>query len=361
MSAADRDWVAIKDYQKFVDPPTSNSSGNDAKERYLCTRLVVMSDTHGLHRSLYLPAGDVLIHAGDLTQSGELRILEDLAQCFDSVKDRYSSIVCIAGNHDLTLHRPCYDEIWPRFHVCKEDANACIDAIKKCSAVYLEDSSCTVSGDLRIYGSPWTPYFHHWAFNFPPDDQGVAARAKWNQIPEDIDILITHGPPLGRCDLSVTGRAGCRQLLEQVQQRTPPPRVHLFGHIHEARGSSFDGKTLYVNASNLDLHSGRVVHPCYVIDVPHDRSQPARMVEPDCKQLTSLHDLVQWLDTHGYGEIAAVLRKSVACDIPLGNELLCAEAEERLVNALGVHQEDRPAKQKLHEALQALYADSFSF
>jgi Predicted phosphoesterases, related to the Icc protein len=56
---------------------------------------------------------------------------------------------------------------------------------------------------------------------------------KWNKIPDDTDILVTHTPPVGHGDLCCTGvRAGCVELLTTVQQRIKP-KYHVFGHIHE--------------------------------------------------------------------------------------------------------------------------------
>lgn len=41
------------------------------------------------------------------------------------------------------------------------------------------------------------PEFGGWAFNLP---RGTPCLEKWNNIPDDTDILITHGPALGRFD-----------------------------------------------------------------------------------------------------------------------------------------------------------------
>lgn len=74
------------------------------------------------------------------------------------------------------------------------------------------------------------PEFHKWAFNLP---RGSQCLEKWDKIPEDTDVLITHTPPIGHGDLCCTGvRAGCVELLTTVQQRVKP-KYHIFGHIHE--------------------------------------------------------------------------------------------------------------------------------
>ena len=74
------------------------------------------------------------------------------------------------------------------------------------------------------------PEFYGWAFNLP---RGGACQAKWDLIPDKVDVLMTHGPPLGHGDtLQSGGRSGCVNLLHTIQQRVQP-KYHIFGHIHE--------------------------------------------------------------------------------------------------------------------------------
>lgn len=74
------------------------------------------------------------------------------------------------------------------------------------------------------------PEFGGWAFNL---ERGQSCQDKWDLIPSDVDILVTHGPPIGHGDLCRGGgRAGCVQLLQTVQERVRP-KYHVFGHIHE--------------------------------------------------------------------------------------------------------------------------------
>jgi Icc-related predicted phosphoesterase len=102
---------------------------------------------------------------------------------------------------------------------------------------------------LRLYGSPWQPWFGGWAFEL---QRGSQLGAKWKQIPADVDILITHGPPYGYGDETSRGeRVGCRDLRREIEERIQP-RVHLYGHIHEGAGQYKNGKTTFVNASNID-------------------------------------------------------------------------------------------------------------
>jgi len=241
----DKVWQRIKDTQVFLDPPLtmSNREISAHQQRKDVTRLVLVSDTHGSHRDIQLPAGDVLIHAGDFTRIGEWATIQDLALWFKKVSPNFSNIVCIAGNHDLPFHPEHYEENWRNFgHRTKLDPEKVRASLQNCT--YLEDSSCVIHGDLECYGSPWTPFFFNWAFN---SQRGDDILEKWQQIPESTDILITHGPPLGRGDVAEDyknsdqgRRTGCFDLLKEVQTRIRP-RVHIFGHIHVSISGEFRG------------------------------------------------------------------------------------------------------------------------
>ena len=125
---------------------------------------------------------------------------------------------------------------------------------------YLQDEAITIEG-INFYGSPWQPWFYDWAFNLQRGDQ---IRAKWDLIPGNTDVLITHGPPLGFGDLTSAGeRVGCKDLLEAVERIKPT--LHVFGHIHEAVGTHSDGKTTFINASICDLSYRPVNKPCIYI------------------------------------------------------------------------------------------------
>ena len=78
------------------------------------------------------------------------------------------------------------------------------------------------------------PVHMRWAFTLK---RGDALRKKWQQIPEGIDFLVTHGPPLGyRDNLANGGKAGCLDLLYEIKHRVKP-KYHIFGHIHEGNQS----------------------------------------------------------------------------------------------------------------------------
>ena len=100
------------------------------------------------------------------------------------------------------------------------------------------------------YGARHGRQFCDWAFNLP---RGEPIREKWRLIPTGVDVLLTHGPPLGHGDTTHNRvRAGCLDLLAEVQQRVRP-QVHAFGHIHEAYGATSDGVTTYLNAATCTI------------------------------------------------------------------------------------------------------------
>jgi len=191
--------------------------------------IVAISDTHGMHRDLEIPDGDVLVHAGDLTSHGQLEQVAAFDDFLGALPHPHK--VLIAGNHDFCFERE------------PEASRALIT-----NATYLQDEEATV-GSLRFYGSPWQPWFFDFAFNL---QRGPELAAKWDLIPQGIDVLITHGPPLGHGDRVASGKQeGCADLLQAV--RRIRPGLHLFGHIHEAYGISGEGPTTFINASTCTL------------------------------------------------------------------------------------------------------------
>ena len=124
------------------------------------------------------------------------------------------------------------------------------------NATYLMDEAVTVEG-IRFWGSPWQPWFFDWAFNL---QRGAEIRAKWDLIPLQTDVLVTHGPPVGHGDLTSRGdAAGCEDLMEVV--RHVRPRLHIFGHIHEGYGVTEEDGIAFFNASSCNLGDNPVNPP----------------------------------------------------------------------------------------------------
>jgi len=204
-------------------------------------KFIAIADTHGFHRSLEIPAGDILVHAGDLTRHGTLDDVQEFNDFLGSLPHPHK--IVIAGNHDI-----CF-EIYRK---------ACEELLTNC--VYLQDQEVIIDG-IKFYGSPWQPWFYDWAFNL---ERGPEIRAKWDLIPENTDVLITHGPPYGLGDLTARGDStGCQDLLEVIDQIKP--KLHIFGHIHEGYGMTSNRDTTFINASSTD-QMYRLINPPIAFD-----------------------------------------------------------------------------------------------
>jgi len=183
-------------------------------------RIVCISDTHTQH-GVAIPIGDVLVHAGDLSHSGEWSVIGRALRWMAQWPHPHK--IFIAGNHDWAFQRR------------PEDLPLYLPE----GVTYLQDSGIEIEG-LKFWGSPWQPWFHDWAFNLR---RGPDIAAKWELIPEDVDVLITHGPPFGiRDQLPGTGQSvGCKDLLRRLEE-LPRLKLHVFGHIHHGYGMELDAQ-----------------------------------------------------------------------------------------------------------------------
>jgi len=211
-------------------------------------KVTLISDTHTKHHLCEndLPGGDILIHAGDFMSTGYHKAeAEEFFQWFDSINN-YDTKIFIAGNHDRLM---------------ENDPTKMLGILTGYKTIeYLQDEDLVLyfdgpNGDcpednIRIYGSPWQPEFYNWAFNLPRN--GEELKAKWNAIPDNTDILITHGPPFGYQDIpgGQSIRVGCDLLRYRVDEIRP--KIHVFGHIHGGWGHYYNGHTHFFNASVLD-------------------------------------------------------------------------------------------------------------
>lgn len=201
-------------------------------------KFIAISDTHGKHEGLELPEGDCILHAGDVCSRGTRKEALDFLDWFGKLDYQYK--VFIAGNHDF---------FFERFH-------AEVDDLIPDGVVYLNDAGVEIEG-IKIYGSPVQPWFFNWAFN---RERGPDIDRYWQLIPADTDILITHGPPYGILDKTVKGElVGCADLMNKVKELEP--KVHIFGHIHEAYGEAKLPKTHFINASVLNVNYRLVNEP----------------------------------------------------------------------------------------------------
>lgn len=211
-------------------------------------KIVCISDTHNKHKNIQVGDGDILIHAGDATgrgMSGEIiPFLNWYAQ------QNFKHKVLIAGNHDFGF---------------ETEPGRYEEACEKLGIIYLNDSGAVIEG-LNFWGSPVQPEFFNWAFNrrinldvdygpVPWKNLNPPIKPHWDLIPDNTDVLITHGPPLNMLDEVRdpfgNRNVGCPHLLGAVER--VKPKLHVFGHIHEEQGVCVDSAgTTFVNASQLN-------------------------------------------------------------------------------------------------------------
>lgn len=119
-----------------------------------------------------------------------------------------------------------------------------------------------MAADLKLYASPYQPWFHDWAYNFSRGPAGERqAKEKWAQIPDDTAILVTHGPAYGILDMPSSGKhAGCSGLKARLAQLSQL-RLHVFGHIHESHGVQRRGNVLHLNACICDSQYDPIQKP----------------------------------------------------------------------------------------------------
>jgi len=177
-------------------------------------RVVCISDTHGRHRDLHLPEGDILIHAGDFTHFGKDKDVIDFNDWLGTLPFQHKIVV--NGNHENNAP-------W-QGKVVELLTNAC----------FLKHTSVMLSG-LHIYGTD---------FCWPMRSESPL----YALIPKGVDIVIAHGPVKGLAD----GGMGCQALQWAVGRMRP--RLVVSGHIHEAHGRC-EGRgalrgTTFVNAAN---------------------------------------------------------------------------------------------------------------
>jgi len=216
-------------------------------------RVVLISDTHGLHDKMKhpIPKGNLLLHSGDCTNVGKEKEIIEFVEWFKNIEG-FDYKIFIAGNHDFGFEH--YNGVrnnnvdpWLHNLLNKEK-------LSQFNVTYLFDSELIInspdfSRPIKIYGSPWQPRFYDWAFNL--DRSGHELEEKWKNIPDDTDILITHGPPHGIRDfVSKWGgldNVGCELLRNRLDNMNIT--LNVFGHIHGGYGESYVKNTTFVNAS----------------------------------------------------------------------------------------------------------------
>ncbi|KAL1977814.1 hypothetical protein VTN31DRAFT_673 [Thermomyces dupontii] len=219
-------------------------------------RVVCISDTHTL-RWQDVPDGDLLVHAGDLSNDGSVREIQSTVDWLKSLPHRYK--VVVSGNHDS------YFDVRSRREEDRDHDHSLGTVSASTASIrsvtldddpglgridwgddvhYLQHSSVSLtfpgsgpgesSRTLNIYGAPQIPEAmplgpEH-AFTYPPEQDAWSGT-----IPIETDVLVTHTPPFAHRDLGPNFGVGCPFLLSEVWRVRPV--LHIFGHVHAAYGS----------------------------------------------------------------------------------------------------------------------------
>lgn len=177
-----------------------------------------ISDTHGMHREMHsLPYADIIVHSGDFCREGTEGEVIDFIEWFDSLE--YNHKIFVAGNHDDYLHNAQIDGLPENIH-------------------YLYYSALNIEG-INFYGIPM----------FSADIISQKYQKQILEIPNNIDVLITHQPPFGILDKTTNKHYGDIDILNQVC--AIKPKFHLFGHVHNNNGI-ISGSTTFINSAMSD-------------------------------------------------------------------------------------------------------------
>lgn len=199
-----------------------------------------LSDTHGQHKNLKsLPEADVIVHSGDFTFAGSEEEAYDFMNWFCNLP--YKHKIFIAGNHDMCMYGADH-----------------IDGLSR-NVHYLYNNSVVIDG-IKFYGIPM----------FMEECMDGNLDVFINNMPDDTDVLITHMPPKGTCDLANYGKgpehrgnATLAELLKKLH-----PTCHLFGHEHDAYGKTIKENVIYSNACVVDSRYNLINNPT-IININH--------------------------------------------------------------------------------------------
>ena len=234
-------------------------------------RICFISDTHRQHPDL--PEADLLVHCGDLTTLGTRNQFEKEADWLERIIPRFKhGMLFVPGNHDLGLDSKfisrelgAYNKD-PYHHHAPPWSYADTELIEfmmtKLGITILKDQATQIAG-IKFYGSPYTSIFFDWGFM----ETELQLSARWNKIPQDTQVLITHSPPKYILDHCQNGNVGSDSLARRVKD-LPALKVHAFGHIHEPGGESrVMWNKLFINAATVGgYNSGGFFNPINVVD-----------------------------------------------------------------------------------------------
>lgn len=170
---------------------------------------------------------DFLLHAGDALNYGQTNEFFAFAKDLHRVRSQFKHIIYVPGNHDIFV---------------EQERERAVAELKKHDIHVLIDERLELDG-ISFYGSPGVPLLPaYWAFGYGYEDQ----TERWSQV-KPMDVLITHGPPLGILDY----HCGCGYLRQAVDRLKP--KLHVFGHMHECGGEQLQqDRSLFSNVAICD-------------------------------------------------------------------------------------------------------------
>ena len=221
----------------------------------MTVKIVAISDTHNQHRKIEIPECDILIHAGDYSYTGDYQSIWEINKWFGELKasEKVKEIITVCGNHDWGFEK-----------------NPSLFRSIMTNCLYLQDEPVEFMG-LKFYGSPRTPEFCNWAFN---EKRGDEIKKWWNRIPDDTQVLVTHGPPMGILDVNIEEpyhkhlgpeHLGCEELRKRIDQ-LKELKLGVWGHIHSSHGEEVMNDVKFINASILD-ESYNIIYKPIVINL----------------------------------------------------------------------------------------------
>lgn len=190
-------------------------------------KIIHLSDSHNKHNNLVLEDGDIVIHSGDATNMGTIPEVVDFLNWFGKLN--YTHKLFVAGNHDWLFEKnPSLAK-----QLCKEH-----------NVIWLNSEEIIIN-NIKFYGESSQPDFCSWAFNKPSHE----LLHSYANIPDDVNVLITHCPPKGIRDFLYNGSTVGSSELNIHLPRLKELKAHLFGHIHAAYGVSLIDGVQYSNAA----------------------------------------------------------------------------------------------------------------
>lgn len=231
-------------------------------------KILCISDTHGKHEYLTdlieeKEGWDLLIHAGDFSNLGYVDEIRKFDKWLKSISHKFKHMIVIAGNHDIGCSEGADFLRAQRHHHSEHSINTdrSREGLRLENATMLFSESAEVEG-IKIYGEMRQPWFHNWAFNVEYS-QGPEV---WKDLPDDIQILVSHGPPYKMLDKTDDGRlVGCKALAEKVINH-PTLELVVCGHIHEDYGilsvpKANGQRCIIINASFVNLRMSPINKP----------------------------------------------------------------------------------------------------